>query len=102
MSKQNGFVEAIIMIVVIGLIIVGAFWLISSADANGNAQTGTATAEPQAQEEKPLTKTRCDWTGWASSSIIEEESANGYRFTGRYVGPFCENNLAFELREGQQ
>lgn len=51
-------------------------------------------------EQKPFTKTRCDFTGVLASSIIAEERKNGYRFDGRVSTFLCgENGLSFSLIE---
>lgn len=87
--------------VILALIVGGIIWLFSTVDWDAY-NSYTPPAQSQTAEAKPQTKTRCDFTGWASSSIIEEEATNGYRFTGRVSQPFCENSLSFELKEVTQ
>ena len=82
---------------ILGVIFIGGFFLVKWISSLPPAPAYVAPVV----EEKPLTKTRCDITGWASSSIIEEEAANGYRFTGRMTQILCENSLSFELKEQQ-
>jgi hypothetical protein len=51
-------------------------------------------------EQKPLTKTRCDFTGMLAPQIIEEERSNGYVFTGRINTLLCgESGLSFNLEQ---
>lgn len=52
------------------------------------------------EEIKPLTKQVCDILGFMSSEIIEEQAQQGYTFTGRTRGFWCENLLNFQLKEG--
>ena len=61
--------------------------------------TQTIVATP-VEEVKPLTKQVCDILGFMSSEIIEEQAQQGYTFTGRTRGLFCENMLNFQLKEG--
>lgn len=100
-NNEKGYVEAVIAIIVVALFVGFVIWLGVAKPDLGSGQSYTPPAQT-APAEKPLTKTRCDFTGWGSASIIEEEAANGYRFTGRVIGIFCENSLAFELKEGQK
>ena len=58
------------------------------------------TIETPVEEVKPLTKQVCDILGFMSSEIIEEQAQQGYMFTGRTRGLFCENMLNFQLKEG--
>lgn len=97
-NKQRGSVEGVLAIIIVAAFIGFIVWL---AVAKPDLGSGQGSATPTAPAEKPQTKTRCDFTGWGSASIIEEEAANGYLFTGRVMGIFCENSLAFELKEQQ-
>lgn len=58
------------------------------------------TIETPVEEVKPLTKQVCDILGFMSSEIIEEQAHQGYVFTGRTRGFWCENLLNFQLKEG--
>lgn len=90
----------LIVIVIIGVLgglaIVGIYNL-SRLELNQSYQ------EPATEklETKPLTKVECDWTGISGAQIIEQQATEGYRFTGRTSTFFCENALAFELKEQQ-
>lgn len=50
------------------------------------------------EEEKPLTKQVCDYFGYSSASIIREQAEQGYVFTGKTRGFFCNNLLNFQLK----
>lgn len=96
MKTQRGFtiVELLIVIVTVGILVFLVVAAYHSAQ-NRTYQNSTSTAQ-----ELPATKTRCDITGFQSSSIIQEESLKGYRFTGRISTPLCgENGLSFELKD---
>lgn len=92
-------VSAIIAIVLIIGFLVGVFFLLKSIPADGLAGSAYQAPVETTSGEKPLTKTRCLFTSLNTNSIIEEEAANGYRFTGRVSTFFCDEALAFELRE---
>lgn len=62
-------------------------------------EENTVEANSQVEMQKPLTKQVCDWLGINSSSIIEEQAQQGYTFTGRTTGIWCENLLNFQLKE---
>lgn len=65
--------------------------------------TGCVTVSEESnnttEEEKPLTKQVCDWFGWNSGSIIEEQAEQGYIYTGRSRSFLCEDMLNFQLKE---
>lgn len=50
------------------------------------------------EETKPLTKQVCDWTGWDSAAIIQEQAEQGYIYTGRSNSFWCgDDMLNFQL-----
>lgn len=63
-----------------------------------NVQTEIPT---EIQEEKPLTKQVCDFFGINSGEIIEEQAQQGYVFTGRTRGFWCEDVLNFKLEDSE-
>lgn len=50
---------------------------------------------------KPSVASECDWFGFDSKNIIKNKDKQGYRFTGRTKGMWCENLLMFELKENE-
>jgi len=85
-------------VLIIGVIFIGGFFFIKFLVEN--APTYDTTYSAPVVEEKPQTKTRCDFTGFMASSIIDEESKNGYRFDGRVNTFLCgENGLSFHLED---
>lgn len=90
-------VQVFLVLVVFVLIGAGITYAVTNFDIpDYPLPASTATVA----EDKPLTKTRCDFTGWGGASIIEEEAANGYRFDGRVNTFFCgEGGLSFHLEE---
>lgn len=90
--KNKGFtvVEALILIVVVGIVISLIVMAASLADSVGT----------QEQEVAPITKTRCDYTGWQTPSIIDEEAEKGYQFTGRVNTIICgDGGLSFQRKQ---
>ena len=84
------------------IIIILAIILISTGcSIYEETPTQTIVATP-VEEVKPLTKQVCDILGFMSSEIIEEQAQQGYVFTGRTRGLFCENMLNFQLKEGNE
>lgn len=87
--------QAVLIIVVLFGAVVGIGYSLSKVDL----ATSYTPAQP-VQKEKPTTKTRCDFTGFMASSIIAEESENGYIFMGRVSTIICgENGLSFRLEQ---
>lgn len=92
MNENSGTIPGIALLVAIGFLV----WLVISQ----LCKNGCEAPAPAPVTEKPFTKTRCDFTGFFASSIIEEEAKNGYRFDGRVNTPFCgEGGLSFSLRQ---
>lgn len=84
----------LILLVLIGFVC-GMATLAAETKSSSTTIAPTSIPDP-----KPQTKTRCDFTGLLASSIIEEESNNGYEFNGRITTFLCgENGLSFSLRE---
>lgn len=102
MKTQRGFtiVELLIVIVIVGILLA---LVITTYNSVKNRQfDGNIAPQATTQEQQPFTKTRCDITGFQSSSIIEDEAKKGYQFTGRINTPLCgENGMSFQLRNDQ-
>ena len=81
------------------LIILAIILILTGCNVNEETPTQTIVATP-VEEVKPLTKQVCDFLGFMSSEIIEEQAQQGYTFTGRTRGFWCENLLNFQLKEG--
>lgn len=83
-------------IIILSIFIAFMILCLTGCEVVEEIQTGEIE---QLEEQKKLTKQVCDWTGWDSSSIIEEQAQQGYTFTGRTRGFMCENLLNFQLKE---
>jgi hypothetical protein len=90
-------------ILMVGFLIFGV-WIIGKAisvspqvfSGGGASASYIAPSEPAT---KPITKTRCDYTGFMAPSMIEEEAQQGYFYTGRVATFLCEDAMVFQLRE---
>ena len=86
--------KKLIMVLTLTLILTGC--TTTEVDVEGSIEVKTPT-----EEVKPLTKQVCDWFGWDSASIIEEQAQQGYVYTGRSDSFWCKNALNFQLKEGE-
>lgn len=96
--RDKGFtiVEVLLVLFCVGVLIVVVVLMANAAKGTDWSTPSTASAV----EEKPATKTRCDLTGVMASSIIKDEAAKGYEFTGRVNTLLCgDSGLSFQLKE---
>lgn len=105
MNKQGGYIEAIVAVIFVAAFVGLLIFLgieLSKSCANGACEgSNSPVAASNPPDTKPATRVECDWSGFMGEQIIADMSTEGYRFTGRTNTFFCENALAFELKEQQ-
>ena len=78
-----------------GLVFVSALWIVYTVTHSEleTKKSGISYSYIE-EEERPQTKSICNWFGLAKN-IIEEQERKGYRYTGTSSGIICNEQLNF-------
>lgn len=95
----NRIIASVVVAAFVGLLIFLGVQVSKVCANNACASSQSATGASSESESKPLTEVKCDYTGMMGAQMIEDMAVEGYRYTGRTNTFFCENALAFELKE---